>query len=99
MERGAAVYIMSNKHKTVLYIGVTSDLVTHVAQHKTHTYVGSFTDRYNVEYLVYFENFSRIEEALLKEKQMKGWRSEKKIALINSINPEWKDLYDDIRDW
>jgi putative endonuclease len=99
MERGGAVYIMSNKYKTVLYIGVTSDLLTRVLEHKEHVYRGSFTDRYNLEYLIYYEIFSSIEEAITREKQIKGWKRERKVALINSMNPEWRDLHEEIKDW
>jgi putative endonuclease len=91
MEYGGCVYIMTNKNRTTLYIGVTSDLTTRIHQHKTHAYPTSFTSKYNLEYCVYFEFFPRIEEAIDREKQLKGWRREKKNALIEKLNPEWED--------
>jgi len=83
---------MTNKNKTTLYIGVTSNLIARVSEHKNHTYKGSFTHKYNLEYCIYFENFSTIEEAILREKILKKWRREKKELLINSLNPEWLEL-------
>jgi putative endonuclease len=99
MTRGGSVYIMTNKLKTTLYIGVTSDLYNRILQHKEHTFPGSFSDTYNLEYCIYYENFSSIEEAILREKQIKKWRREKKELLINSINPHWSDLWSEIQYW
>ena len=99
MEKGGTVYIMTNKNKTTLYVGVTSNLIARAQQHKQHIYKNSFTDRYNLEYLIYFENFSTIEEAIAREKEIKKWRREKKGNLINSINPDWRDLWEDIKNW
>jgi putative endonuclease len=100
MKRGGSVYIMTNKHKTTLYIGVTSDLPVRIKQHKEHIYESSFTDRYNLEYCMYYENLPTIEEAIAREKQIKKWRREKKEALINSINPHWEDLWEkEIKYW
>ena len=90
---------MTNKNKTTLYIGVTSDLVVRVQQHKQHVFKNSFTDRYNLEYLVYYENFSSIEEAISREKEIKKWRREKKEMLIHAQNPHWRDLWEKIKDW
>ncbi|QOR76685.1 MAG: GIY-YIG nuclease family protein [Thermoflavifilum sp.] len=98
MERGGFVYIMTNKHRTVLYTGVTSNLWARVYQHRTHEWKGSFTDRYNLEYLVYYEYYSRIEEAIAREKQIKGWSRKKKEALIAQYNPDWIDLFDKLPD-
>lgn len=81
---------------TVLYTGVTSELVTRVWQHKTNFYPGSFSSRYKTHKLVYYEYFEFIEEAIAREKQIKGGSRKKKIDLINNFNPEWRDLYDDI---
>ncbi len=92
--RGGYTYFTTNKYKTVLYTGITSDLYARMVQHKEHTHAGSFTDRYNADCLVYYETFERIEEAIAREKQLKGWTRAKKEALINAINPEWKDLFD-----
>jgi putative endonuclease len=99
MEKGGATYILTNKIKTVLYTGATSDLYSRMVQHKNHHYKNSFTDRYNVEYLVWFETFHNIEEALAFEKKIKGWKRNKKVDLINSANPTWRDLWEDISRW
>ena len=84
------VYIMTNKSKT-LYTRVTNDLERRVYEHK-HKFVGGFTSRYNITKLVYYEETNDVHEALLREKQIKGWLRSKKIALIETENPEWKDL-------
>jgi len=99
MERGGAIYIMTNKNKTTLYIGVTSDLKKRVYEHKNHIFNNSFTDKYNIEYLIYYETFHSIEEAIAREKQLKGGSRKKKEDLINSMNLEWNDLYDEIMKW
>lgn len=96
MEKGGAIYIMTNAHHTVFYTGVTSDLITRMDQHKTKYYPKSFTARYNINKLIYFEGFHSIQEAIDREKQVKKYRREKKIALIEGLNPEWKDLYDEL---
>ncbi|MBP2830618.1 GIY-YIG nuclease family protein [Aquimarina sp. U1-2] len=87
------VYFMTNKNNTVIYIGVTSDLIKRIYQHKTKTY-GGFTSKYNCNKLVYFEEFSDINEAIIREKQIKSGNRKKKENLINSENNEWKDLSD-----
>lgn len=89
------VYIMTNKNNTVLYTGVTNNLVKRVYEHKEKLIEG-FTSRYNVNKLVYFEETGNIEDAIKREKQIKAGSRQKKIDLINSMNPEWKDLYEDI---
>lgn len=94
MGKGGAIYIMTNMHHTVYYTGVTSDLITRVHQHKTKYYPKSFTAKYNIHKLVYFEGFHCIEEAIAREKQVKKYRREKKIALIEQINPDWNDLHE-----
>ena len=99
MERGGCMYIMTNKRKTTLYTGVTSDLYARICQHKNHFYIGSFTSRYNLELCIYYESFFSIEEAINREKEVKKWRREKKELLINSLNPEWIDLFDEIKMW
>ena len=96
MEKSGFVYIITNKHKTVLYTGVTSDLVTRTSKHKARFYKNSFTDKYNLEYLVYYEQLGKIADAIAREKEIKDWNRQKKIDLINSFNPEWKDLWGDI---
>jgi len=84
------VYIMTN-HSGTLYTGVTNDLVRRVWQHKQQQIEG-FTRRYNITRLVYYEETSDIKAAIAREKQIKGWLRKKKVALIESINPGWKDL-------
>ena len=99
MVRGGYTYITTTKNNTTLYTGSTSDLANRIYEHKNKVYPDSFTARYNVDKLVYYEAFPYIEEAIARERQIKGWKRERKIALINKFNPEWKDLYDDIKDW
>ena len=91
MDKIGYTYIMANNANTVLYIGVTSDLIRRVNQHKNHTYKG-FTYRYNCEKLVYFEKYGDIETATQREKQLKGWHRDWKNNLISQMNPEWIDL-------
>jgi putative endonuclease len=91
--KGGAVYIMTNENNTTLYIGVTSDLITRITQHKEKFYNSSFTARYNLTKLVYYETFHSIVEAIHREKQLKAGSRKKKVALINSINPDWNDLF------
>ncbi len=86
------VYIMTN-HSGTLYIGVTNDLQRRVWQHKQKLIKG-FTKRYNITRLVYYEETSDIKAAITREKQLKGWIRRKKIVLIESCNPDWKDLSD-----
>lgn len=96
MNKGGYVYIVTNAHHTTLYVGVTSEMLSRVYKHKTHFYKRSFSDRYNIEYLVYCEAFARIEDAISREKEIKKWRREKKVALVESMNPEWMDLYEEM---
>ncbi len=86
------VYIMTNKNNTVLYTGVCNDLMRRVWEHKHKVNPRSFTARYNICKLVYYEWGSDINAAIAREKQIKGWLRSKKIALIENENPEWKDL-------
>jgi putative endonuclease len=90
------VYIMTNKYDKVLYIGVTNSLVRRVFEHKNKLKPKSFTARYNLTKLIYFEDYEDIEQAIAREKQLKGWLRQKKIDLIKSKNPEFKDLTDAI---
>jgi len=99
MKRGGHVYFMTNKSKTTLYCGVTSNLVQRVQQHKAHIYPKGFTARYNLELLVYYEGFHRIEEAIAREKQIKAGSRKTKEQLIIALNPEWKDLFHEIIEW
>ena len=91
------VYIMTNKHKTVLYVGVTNDLERRVHEHESGLYKG-FTKRYNCHYLVYYEHYTQIEYAIDREKEIKKWRREKKNNLISKFNSEWEFLNDKIHD-
>ena len=88
--REYCVYIMTNKSGT-LYTGVTNNIYRRVYEHK-HKLVPGFTERYNIDRLVYLEITNDVYAALTREKQIKGWLREKKIALIESRNPDWKDL-------
>lgn len=89
------VYIMTNKNRTVLYIGVTSCLIERVRKHYDGFYKG-FSKKYNCQYLIYYEKFDYIINAIKREKQLKGWRREKKLALITSKNPNLIFLNDEI---
>jgi len=84
------VYIMTSL-KGTLYTGVTSDLTKRVYAHK-HKLIPGFTSRYNIDRLVYYEETGDVREAIAREKQIKSWRRAKKIALIQTINPTWKDI-------
>lgn len=89
------VYIMTNAHNIVLYTGVTNDLARRVYEHKNG--LGStFSKKYNVHKLVYYEQGNDIHTTIAREKQIKGGSRKKKIDLINKMNPEWKDLYEEI---
>jgi len=88
----SAVYILTNRANKVLYTGSTVELVGRVWKHKTKFFLNAFTAKYNVDKLVYFEIFDRIENAAKREKQIKAGSRQKKIDLINSMNPKWKDL-------
>jgi putative endonuclease len=93
MSKEYYVYIMTNKSRT-LYTGVTNNLMRRVHEHKNKLVPG-FTSKYNIQFLVYYESTPTVHVALEREKQIKGWLRAKKIALVNSINPEWKDLYEE----
>ena len=85
------VYILTNKDNRVMYIGVTNDLARRVGEHRSEL-VDGFTKRYHVHNLVYFEEYSDVNEAIAREKQLKGWSREKKNALVTSKNPDFVDL-------
>jgi Predicted endonuclease containing a URI domain len=89
------VYILSNKYNNVLYVGITNDLIRRVYEHKNKLVEG-FTQKYNVDKLVYYELFGDPINAITREKQLKGYSRKKKVELINSFNPEWKDLYESL---
>ena len=90
------VYILASATNYTIYIGVTRDLIRRVYEHREHLVPDSFTSKYDVYKLVYFEQTNDVNAALEREKQLKGWRRSKKNALIESMNPEWKDLYPDL---
>jgi len=85
------VYILTNARHTVLYTGVTNHLERRISEHKSHMIPG-FTKRYNVDILVYYEHFNQIEDAIAREKQIKRWRREKKVYLIEMANPDWEEI-------
>ena len=87
-------YIMTNTHHSVLYCGATSDLFRRIQEHKNGVYTNSFTSRYNINKLVYYEVFTLVEDAFAREKQIKAGSRKKKTILIESINPDWNDLFD-----
>lgn len=90
-ERKYYVHILTNYTNTTLYIGVTGNINRRIYEHKNEL-IDGFTKRYNVTKLVYAEECSNVNDAIAREKQLKKWRREKKNALINSVNPKWKDL-------
>ena len=94
MEKRGYVYLLSNKANSVIYTGVTSNLKQRIHQHKEKHYKGSFTSKYNVQKLVYYEEYSDIKSAIEREKQIKAGSRKKKENLINTFNPEWKDLFE-----
>ena len=93
-EKWFYVYIVTNRSRT-LYIGITGEFRLRVFQHKTGVFEG-FTSRYKMDRLIYWEKFKRVKNAIAREKQLKGWTRIKKIQLIVSMNPTWKDL---AKDW
>jgi putative endonuclease len=97
-QRGGCVYIITNKLNKVLYTGVTSDMINRIWEHKNKTYPNSFTSKYNCDKLVYYFFYSHIEEAIAAEKLIKGSSREYKKQLITSLNPEWKDLYQELKE-
>ena len=99
MERGGFVYILASKTHSTLYVGVTADLISRVIDHRNKSFPKSFTARYNVSVLVYYEGFNHIEEAIQREKQIKAGSRQNKIDLIESINPQWVDLFEEIKKW
>ncbi len=86
------MYILANKNNSTIYIGVTNDLVRRIYEHKNNVVKG-FTQKYNVHKLVYFEQTENIENAIIREKQLKNYSRERKEELINNVNPNWEDLY------
>ena len=88
------IYILTNWNDKVMYIGVTNNLKRRVYEHKNEV-IDGFTKKYHVHKLVYYETTTDVKAALEREKQLKGWRREKKNSLVTDMNPNWKDLYDE----
>ena len=97
MERGGYIYILTNKVETTTYIGVTSDLLKRIYEHK-NTIKCSYTDRFGIKYLMYYEYYNSISEAILREKQLKKYPKQWKWNLINELNPGHIDLYNELQD-
>jgi len=95
MEKYYCIYIITNKNNNVLYTGMTSNLKKRVYEHKNKIVKG-FTEKYNVDKLIYYEIYNRPIDAIKREKQIKGWLRKKKIELVKSFNHDWKDLYEEI---
>ena len=93
--RTCYVYIVTNKINSVLYIGVTSNLEGRIWEHRAQL-IESFTKRYQCKKLLYYEDYPDPTSAIVREKQLKGWRREKKVELINKMNPRWNDLFEEI---
>jgi len=93
MNRQPCVYLLASKRNGTLYVGVTSDLVKRVWEHKNH-FVDGFTKRYGVDQLVWYEVHETMESAIQREKAIKEWQRAWKLKLIEELNPDWKDLYD-----
>lgn len=91
------VYIVTNTYNTVFYTGITNNLHRRIYQHQ-HKSIPGFTEKYNLHKLVYFEIFSMALDAITREKQIKKYRREKKLILIKKINPQFKDLFDEVRE-
>lgn len=91
--------MVTNKHNTTIYTGVSSELYYRITQHKEKYYPKSFTAKYNCDKLVYYELFDHIEDAIAREKQIKAGSRGKKIKLIETMNPEWRDLYLEVLDY
>jgi putative endonuclease len=91
------VYILANVTNTAIYIGVTNDLVRRMYEHRHEMDAGSYTAKYHIHKLVYYEYTTDVRSAIEREKQLKGWNRARKNKLVNSRNPNWEDLYDSIQ--
>lgn len=96
MERGGSTYIITNRHNSVIYTGSAVDLISRIQEHRLKENPQSFSARYNCYKLVYYQNFSRIEEAREHERYIKGKSRQFKIKLIREFNPDWNDLFDQL---
>ena len=90
------VYILTNAHKNLIYVGVTNDLIRRVYEHKHHLDADSYTAKYNIDQLVYFETTSDVYSAISREKQLKGWNRARKNKLVEMKNPGWADIYESL---
>ncbi|MBS0193702.1 MAG: GIY-YIG nuclease family protein [Proteobacteria bacterium] len=95
MEKHPCVYILASDRNGTLYVGVTSNLVQRIWQHREHLAEG-FTKRYGVDHLVWYEQHESMESAIIREKQIKAWKRQWKLDLIESVNPYWNDLWEQI---
>ncbi|MEE4114975.1 MAG: GIY-YIG nuclease family protein [Marinilabiliaceae bacterium] len=98
MQHNYFIYILTNKTNKVVYIGVTNDLKRRIYEHRMKLFPG-FTRKYNLDKLVYFERYQNIDDAIIREKRLKKWKRSWKNDLINKMNPEWKDLYEEVVNW
>ena len=96
MQRGGVVYIMCSPNRTTLYISVTANLYDRIYEHRNKHYPDSFTAKYNCVMLVYYTPYERIEEAIVAEKKLKDRNRKYKEKLIDSFNPDWRDLWEDL---
>jgi putative endonuclease len=96
MVKGGYVYIMANPKNTATYVGVTAQLLTRVQQHKAKTNPDAHTAKYNIVKLVYYKGFHNIEEAIAEEKRIKGLTRKKKYLIVSEMNPDWRDLTDEV---
>jgi putative endonuclease len=94
--KSAFIYIITNKNNTTIYVGVTSNLKQRIIQHREKKYAKSFSAQFNLNKLVYYESLTSIVTAIAREKQLKAGSRAKKIALIEQLNPEWLDLFEDL---
>ena len=95
MPKHPCIYILASKRNGTLYIGVTSNLIARVWQHRKHL-VDGFSAKYDVTHLVWYEQHETMESAILREKRLKKWRRSWKVELVESVNPSWRDLWPDI---
>lgn len=95
MDKQPCVYILASQRNGTLYVGVTSNLISRIYQHRNDMIEG-FTQKYGVHILVWYEIHEQMESAILKEKEIKKWQRQAKIGLIQSSNPEWRDLWEDL---
>lgn len=93
--KSPCIYILANEHNTTLYIGVTSDLIKRIYEHK-NGFINSFSKKYNLHKLVYYEQYSDMYSAIKREKRLKKWPRKWKMSLIEKTNPVWRDLYQNI---